>query len=106
MQFLPQLLISDFHIHTMLRLAQRSLCMLGHRSAAPIIACQQKHTLPDLPYDYLALEPTINAEIMEIHHSKHHATYERSLHFLVVYYRPTLFKNEFTFLIRLYILIY
>ena len=29
-------------------------------------------TLPDLPYSYDALEPVIAAEIMEIHHSKHH----------------------------------
>lgn len=32
-------------------------------------------TLPDLPYDYAALEPHISARIMELHHSKHHATY-------------------------------
>ena len=31
-------------------------------------------TLPDLPYAYDALEPFIAAEIMEIHHSKHHNT--------------------------------
>jgi superoxide dismutase, Fe-Mn family len=33
------------------------------------------YTLPDLPYDYSALEPHINAAIMELHHDKHHATY-------------------------------
>merc|ERR1719487_7052 len=32
-------------------------------------------TLPDLPYSYDALEPYIAAEIMEIHHSKHHNAY-------------------------------
>ncbi|KEZ40734.1 hypothetical protein SAPIO_CDS8679 [Scedosporium apiospermum] len=32
-------------------------------------------TLPDLPYDYNALEPYISAKIMELHHSKHHQTY-------------------------------
>jgi Fe-Mn family superoxide dismutase len=32
-------------------------------------------TLPDLPYSYDALEPYVSAEIMEVHHSKHHATY-------------------------------
>ena len=32
-------------------------------------------TLPDLAYDYAALEPNISARIMELHHSKHHATY-------------------------------
>ncbi|KAG8185657.1 hypothetical protein JTE90_008927 [Oedothorax gibbosus] len=38
-----------------------------------------KHTLPDLPYDYGALEPTISAEIMQLHHSKHHAAYVNNL---------------------------
>lgn len=31
--------------------------------------------LPELPYDYSALEPYINAEIMKLHHDKHHAAY-------------------------------
>lgn len=38
-----------------------------------------KHTLPDLSYDYAALEPAISAETMEIHHSKHHNTYVTNL---------------------------
>ena len=33
------------------------------------------YTLPELPYDYSALEPHISAKIMELHHDKHHATY-------------------------------
>ena len=33
------------------------------------------YTLPDLPYDYAALEPHISARIMELHHDKHHAAY-------------------------------
>ena len=32
-------------------------------------------SLPDLPYDYSALEPAISADIMKLHHSKHHQTY-------------------------------
>lgn len=40
---------------------------------------RMKHTLPDLPYDYNALEPTISAEIMQLHHSKHHNTYVANL---------------------------
>lgn len=31
--------------------------------------------LPELPYEYNALEPHIDAKTMEIHHSKHHAGY-------------------------------
>ena len=34
-----------------------------------------QYTLPDLPYDYGALEPHISGQIMELHHSKHHAAY-------------------------------
>jgi len=33
------------------------------------------YTLPELPYAYDALAPHISAEIVELHHSKHHAAY-------------------------------
>ena len=33
------------------------------------------YTLPDLKYDYGALEPHISGKIMELHHDKHHAAY-------------------------------
>jgi len=33
------------------------------------------YVLPDLDYDYAALEPHISAQIMELHHDKHHAAY-------------------------------
>ncbi|MCL7991632.1 MAG: superoxide dismutase, partial [marine benthic group bacterium] len=35
--------------------------------------------LPELGYDYDALEPYIDAQTMEIHHSKHHAGYTKKL---------------------------
>jgi Fe-Mn family superoxide dismutase len=34
-----------------------------------------KYSLPSLPYAYNALEPFIDAQTMEIHHSKHHQAY-------------------------------
>ena len=34
-----------------------------------------KYELPELDYAYDALEPRISGEIMELHHSKHHANY-------------------------------
>ena len=37
------------------------------------------YTLPDLPYDYGALEPHYSARILELHHDKHHAAYVKGL---------------------------
>ena len=34
-----------------------------------------KYVLPDLEYDYAALEPHISGRIMQLHHDKHHAAY-------------------------------
>jgi hypothetical protein len=35
----------------------------------------QRYTLPDLPYDYSALEPHYSGKVLELHHGKHHAAY-------------------------------
>jgi Fe-Mn family superoxide dismutase len=37
------------------------------------------YTLPPLPYAFDALEPSIDARTMEIHHDKHHAAYVANL---------------------------
>ena len=34
-----------------------------------------RYVLPQLPYEYAALEPHITGQIMELHHGKHHAAY-------------------------------
>jgi len=63
----------------------RSTRPLGHQvlqvssPSVTSVSTRSKATLPDLPYDYNALEPVISAEIMRIHHSKHHAAYVNNL---------------------------
>ncbi len=37
------------------------------------------HTVPQLPYQFSALEPHIDARTMEIHHDKHHQAYVTNL---------------------------
>ncbi|GAA5935397.1 hypothetical protein JCM1841_001944 [Sporobolomyces salmonicolor] len=50
------------------RATARSLSNMASYNKIPAV-------LPQLPYPYNALEPAISAQIMELHHSKHHATY-------------------------------
>jgi len=42
---------------------------------ARTFATSEPAKLPDLPYDYGALAPVISAQIMELHHKKHHQAY-------------------------------
>ncbi|KAK2171270.1 hypothetical protein NP493_1085g00000 [Ridgeia piscesae] len=54
-------------------------CVRCNAAALGGVAARLKHTLPDMPYDYGALEPYISAEIMQLHHSKHHQAYVNNL---------------------------
>ncbi|GES89874.1 superoxide dismutase [Mn], mitochondrial [Rhizophagus clarus] len=49
------------------------------RSSTSFIVKRSKYTLPDLPYDYNALEPIISADIMKVHYEKHHQAYVNGL---------------------------
>jgi len=45
-----------------------------------IVSAQRyPYELPKLPYEYNALDPVIDAQTIEIHYSKHHATYVKNL---------------------------
>lgn len=49
------------------------------RRSAPPDTGSGPFTLPPLPYKFNDLEPNIDAETMELHHDKHHATYVKNL---------------------------
>ncbi|MFJ7828652.1 superoxide dismutase [Peribacillus sp. NPDC097284] len=57
-----------------------------------------KHTLPPLPYSYDALEPIISAEIMRLHHDKHHQTYVDGLNKAELMMKKARESNEFSLL--------
>ena len=51
-------------------------------------------TLPELNYDYAALEPVISGQIMEIHHSKHHNAYVTNYNIAAEAYADAQAKND------------
>jgi Iron/manganese superoxide dismutases, alpha-hairpin domain len=58
------------------RKLQEVVVALGARAmCTSMVAGPEAVQLPDLPYDFSALEPHISGEIMELHHSKHHKAY-------------------------------
>ncbi|MFD1148648.1 superoxide dismutase [Saccharothrix hoggarensis] len=60
-----------------------------------------QYVLPDLPYDYAALEPAITGEILELHHSKHHAAYVKGANDTLERLAETREKEDFTGLVGL-----
>lgn len=61
----------------------------------------KKHTLPELDFDYKALEPIISGQIMELHHQKHHQTYITNYNAAEVQLQEALQKNETSKIIAL-----
>lgn len=61
----------------------------------------QKHTLPDLPYDFSALEPIISADIMKCHYEKHHGGYVNNLNIAEEQLAEAIHKNDVTKIISL-----
>ena len=60
-----------------------------------------KYVLPELTYDYSALEPSISARIMELHHSKHHAAYVSGANSALEQLAEAREKNDFTWVNKL-----
>ena len=71
-------------------------------AALATVSKRGKHSLPDLPYDYNALEPVISAEIMQLHHSKHHATYVNNLNVAEEKLAEAVAKNDVSTVIGLH----
>ncbi|RMZ76999.1 hypothetical protein DV738_g4614, partial [Chaetothyriales sp. CBS 135597] len=65
---------------SLLRTAARTSPLKAANAALPArrTFIRTKATLPDLKYDYGALEPSISGQIMELHYTKHHQTYVNS----------------------------
>ncbi len=59
------------------------------------------YKLPDLPYDYKELEPVISAEIMLLHHQKHHQTYVNKLNEALEKYEEAKRKNDISQIVSL-----
>lgn len=57
----------------------RTALVQGMKRATAVRRLSTQVSLPALPYAYDALEPTISADIMELHHSKHHQAYVNNL---------------------------
>jgi Fe-Mn family superoxide dismutase len=54
------------------------------------------YVLPDLSYDYGALEPYISGKIMELHHDKHHAAYVKGANEAIERLAEARDKDDFT----------
>lgn len=59
------------------------------------------YQLPELPYDFSALEPVISAEIMELHYTKHHKAYVTNLNAALEKYHEAETKNDVAQMIAL-----
>lgn len=59
------------------------------------------YKLPDLPYDFNALEPVIAAEIMQLHYTKHHNGYVTNLNAGLEKYKEADAKNDIASMIAL-----
>lgn len=85
-----------FHHHIKNALYNNSKTLLKSGSFQSFLSgkANTSYILPDLPYDYNALEPYISAEIMTLHHTKHHATYVKGLNVALEKFEDAQSKQE------------
>ena len=81
-----------YSLNKMIRQATLSLRKRGVRAFNS--ASLAPATLPELNYDYAALEPVISGQIMEIHHSKHHNAYVTNYNIAAEAYADAQAKND------------
>ena len=60
-----------------------------------------KYILPDLDYDFAALEPHISGRIMQLHHGKHHAAYVAGANATLDLMAEARDKNDLTWINKL-----
>src|SRR5581483_6970920 len=61
----------------------------------------QTYELPPLPYEFGDLEPTISAEIMTLHYTKHHKAYVTNLNKALEQYAEAQLRNDLAAMIAL-----
>ena len=61
-----------------------------------VVSLMGTYSLPDLPYDYAALEPAITGQILELHHAKHHAAYVKGANDTLEQIAEVRDKDQFT----------
>jgi superoxide dismutase, Fe-Mn family len=70
-------------------------------SFAEVEVTMPEYVLPDLSYDYGALEPHYSGQILELHHDKHHATYVAGANSTVDRLAEARDKNDFASIVGL-----
>jgi len=69
--------------------------------SSPKAVLAPRYTLPDLDYDFGALEPHISGKIMELHHGKHHAGYVKNTNLTITLLEEARATEDFTHLAAL-----
>jgi len=57
--------------------------------------------LPDMPYDFSALEPVISGEIMQLHYTKHHNAYVTNFNMALEQYQAAAAKRDVSAMLAL-----